>query len=407
MMVSFVNDAIINGCPRRKVVLVFVQNVRVPGGMFPRKRERGSCMPRATKHFINRNGRKSLNAVDLFAGAGGITLGLDRAGFRIVLANDIDHWASSAHRRNHPEVPFVERDITKISAKTFKELCNSHKIHLVSGGPPCQGFSMTGARRPGDARNELFKHYIRILKSLNPNFFFMENVKGLLSMKTKEGEKIIDRMMKSFRTLKGYIVDYRVFNFADYGVPQTRERVIFIGNRMGYTFSETVPPQTHSKEPNMTLNGKGLERWVKVGETIMDLAGKPSGYLPNHAIMNHSKTVRERMSLIPEGEMIPKKFPKGKEHLKKKSFQTIYQRLARNKPAPTIVPGHMAFPIHPTKNRSLTVREAARLQTFPDNFEFFGPGISQGLQAGNAVPPVFAYRLGLHIKKLMLKKMKP
>lgn len=318
------------------------------------------------------------------------------------MANDIDHWASTAHRRNHPEVPFVERDVTRLSAKFFKQLCNGHKIHLVSGGPPCQGFSMTGERKTNDPRNELFKHYVRILKALNPNFFFMENVKGLLSMKNSKGENVLNDVMKSFKNLKGYNVSYKVFNFANYGVPQTRERVIFIGNRMGYSFEETVPPETHSKEPMATLDGRKLARWITVGEIIMDLAEKPNNYLPNHKIMNHSPIVAERMSLITEGKMLPKEFPKEMQHLKRNNFQTIYQRLARNKPAPTIVPGHMAFPIHPTKNRSLTVREAARLQTFPDIFEFFGPGIDQGLQAGNAVPPLFAYKLGSHIKTLIL-----
>jgi DNA (cytosine-5)-methyltransferase 1 len=344
-----------------------------------------------------------LNAVDLFAGAGGITEGLKQAGFRVVLANDIDRWFSTTHRYNHPDVPFLEKDITKISANMFKILCNGYKINLVSGGPPCQGFSMTGLRDRGDPRNTLFRYYVKILGVLRPEMFFMENVKGMLSMKAPDGSAVIDQVMDAFRALKGYTVGYKVFNFADYGVPQTRQRVIFIGNRIGYSFEETVPPPTHSPEGGVTLDGKKLEPYVKVGPTIMPILGETC--LANNEPMGHSVIVSERMGLVKEGKMLPKDVPKNKRYLLKNNFQTIYQRLDRNKPAPTIVPGHMAFPIHPTENRSLTVREAARIQTFPDTYKFFGPKISQGLEVGNAVPPLFAYKLGLHLKSLILKRL--
>lgn len=334
-----------------------------------------------------------LNAIDLFAGAGGITEGLKRAGFNVLLATDIEPTFSTAHRRNHPEVPQLQIDIRDIDKKILTKLLKGEEIHLITGGPPCQGFSLAGARREKDPRNQLFKHYIEILRSLRPKFFLMENVRGILSMTNGGERKIIGDIEEKFSSLRGYKTDYFIVNMADYGVPQARQRVIFIGNRLGIPFENCIPPKTHGPSTN--------KEYEVVWDHIKSLLHKGSE-IPNHNKMNHSEIVKERMALISEGCMIPKKFPKGKEYLMKKSYQTVYQRLHRFRPAPTIVPGHMAFPIHPIENRSLTVREAARLQTFPDNYEFFGPGISQGLQVGNAVPPVFAHKLTLHIKNLIL-----
>lgn len=339
-----------------------------------------------------------LNAIDFFAGAGGITEGLKNAGFNVLLAVDIDPIFSTAHRKNHPDVPQLQMDMTKLDEKFLEAIVDGNHIHLVTGGPPCQGFSMAGARRKDDPRNQLFKHYVRVLNLIRPEFFFMENVKGMLSMKDNKGNKIIDNVYKEFKNLKGYKIKHFIINMADYGVPQMRQRVLFIGNRLGINPDECLPKKTHGPDTN--------KEYEIVWEHIGDLITKTENDVPNHKKMNHSKEVEERMAVIKEGCMIPKEFPKGKEYLKKNSYQTVYQRLHRNKPAPTIVPGHMAFPIHPTENRSLTVREAARIQTFPDSFEFVGPGISQGLQVGNAVPPLFAKKLSLHIKDLILNKIK-
>ena len=341
-----------------------------------------------------KNGK--FHAIDLFSGAGGITQGLLDADYDVVMATDINHNFATAHRRNSPEVPFLETDITKITPEMFRFLCNGHHIHLISGGPPCQGFSLNGKREGGDPRNKLFNHYVKILKIFNPEFFFMENVLGMLSLKNEKGKLFIEQVISEFKKLKGYNVDYRIINMADYGVPQLRKRVIIIGNRLGLSMDECLPEAEYGpgrKYPH-----------EKCGKYIMDLVKIPEGTneFPNHRRMDHSKDVQKTMSLVKEGKYMPKNLKqKGP---KKKTFQTVYRRVNRDKPAPSMIPGHSAFPIHPTENRSLTFREAARIQTFPDYFEFFGTTIDQALAVGNAVPPLFVKKLGEHIKNLLKEK---
>ena len=347
-----------------------------------------------------KNGGKRMNgifnAIDLFSGAGGITEGLKEAKFNVVMATDIDHDFATAHRRNSPGIPFLETDITKISPEMFKYFCNGHQVHLVSGGPPCQGFSLNGTRDADDPRNKLFKQYFKILKILNPEFFFMENVLGMMSLQNKNGIKFIDYVMAEFKKLKGYHVDYRIVNMADYGVPQSRKRVVIIGNRLGLSIDECLP------EPEYGTGRKFP--YEKCGKYIMDLVSVPEGALPNHRVMNHSKDVIRTMRLVKEGKYMPKNL--GNNGPKKKTFQTVYRRLDRNKPAPTMVPGHSAFPIHPTQDRSLTFREAARIQTFRDDYEFFGTTIAQALAVGNAVPPLFAKKLGQNLLTLLQRYTK-
>ena len=335
------------------------------------------------------------NAVDLFSGAGGISLGLKRANFNIVLANDIDRDFSTAHRFNHPDIPFLEKDITKFDSNVFKTFCNGHKIHLVTGGPPCQGFSMTGMRKSTDPRNQLFKHYIKILKKLSPDFFFMENVTGILTLNTKKENnnlKFIDYILQKFRNISNgkYHVGYKIINMADYGVPQLRKRVIIVGNKLNYTLDECFPKPTHTQSTYTTV-------W----DSIKDIMELDEYDIPNHRCMNHSKNIVQRMKLVKPGQYISKK----RKTDTKQTFQCVYQRLRKNFPAPTLVPGHSAFPIHPVKHRSLTFREAAILQTFPNDFKFFGTQIKQGLAVGNAVPPLFATKLCRHIHELLEKSL--
>ena len=330
---------------------------------------------------------EKFNAIDLFSGAGGITHGLTDADFKVIMATDINHNFATSHRRNMPKVPFLEVDITKITPETFRSICNAHHIHLISGGPPCQGFSLNGKREWEDPRNELFKHYLKILKIFNPEFFFMENVLGMLSLKNGKGDLFIDQVISEFKKLKGYDVGYKIINMADYGVPQLRKRVIIIGNRLGLSIDECLPEAKY---------GPGKEHPYETSEKhIMDLVSMPEGSIPNHRRMNHSKDVIKTMSLVKEGKYMPK--DQKHSDLKKKIFQTVYRRVDRKKPAPSMIPGHSAFPIHPTENRSLTFREAARIQTFRDDFEFFGTNDDQGLAIGNAVPPLFVKQLGEHI----------
>ena len=335
-----------------------------------------------------------LYAVDLFSGAGGITEGLKNAGFDVLMATDIDRDFSTAHRENHPDVPFLEVDITEMTADRFHDsiratpFVNGQSINLVSGGPPCQGFSMTGRRNSSDHRNQLFRHYLKILHRLRPEFFFMENVTGMLSMKQPNGEKFFDNILAMFRkVMTGYEVDFRVVNMADYGVPQSRRRVIILGNRLGIPVDECFPKPDH---------GDGLKPFEVVWDHIADLTKVKDDAIPNHRRMHHSKQIVERMSKVKSGKYIKKRRSNQKQ-----TFQCVYQRLVKDRPAPTLVPGHSAFPIHPVEHRSLTFREAARLQTMPDSMVFHGSQIQQGLAVGNAVPPLFAEKLARRIGELI------
>lgn len=327
-------------------------------------------------------------AVDLFCGAGGLSLGFERAGFKILLATDFDRYCGETYNKNFPHIPFIKGDVAKLSAKVIRDIIGSSHVNVLLGGPPCQGFSTIGNRASSDPkkreredrRNMLFREYIRILKQLKPDYFVMENVKGMLTL---QGGEFFIKMLKKFRQSGYKNIDYRLLNAADYGVPQIRHRVFLIGNRLGQEVS--FPEPTHSN------------KHVTVGQVIRDLINKKN--VPNHIVLSHGPTNIERYKLIPEGGRLPEhNLP---VHLFRKNFGNTFKRLHRERPALTMVPGHNAFPIHPVLHRSLTPREAARIQGFPDNIIFEGPRQSQCSQIGNAVPPLLAQRVALNLKRLL------
>ena len=266
-------------------------------------------------------------------------------------------------------------------------------MDLIIGGPPCQGFSTIGKRLVKDPRNELVFEFIRFVKVIKPKVFLMENVRGLLSA---NNGLIKDAITAEFEKI-GYNVTHEVICAADYGVPQMRYRVLFLGIRKDLKTMPTFPEKTVTKD-----------HYVTVGDVIMDLVGQENQF-PNHVPMNHNDIVKKRISLIKEGEGIPdaglpEDVAKGSRSDYTdntiKNFSHVYRRLSRTKPATTMVPGHNAFPLHPTEDRSLTVREAARIQTFPDDVIFEGTRQNQCIQVGNAVPVKLAYEMAEHIKKL-------
>lgn len=336
-----------------------------------------------------KNGTK-YTVVDLFSGAGGFTIGFTKANFKILLSTDFDSDCANAHKKNMPTIPFLHSDIYNISEDIIDQYVNTD-VDVLIGGPPCQGFSTIGARASSneerrkrfDPRNTLFKQYIRILSYIKPKFFLMENVKGIM---TRDKGKIFEEIQATFAAT-GYKFNYVVLNAADFGVPQIRERVFFYGNRLGIDM--TPPSKTH---------GEGLKPYKTVLEAIGDLADDSVKAL-NHVPLNHGEINIRRYSLIPEGGRMPEdKLP---PELYRKNFGNTFKRLDRNKPSLTMVPGHNAFPIHPWLNRSLTVREAARIQMFPDDYEFMGNRQKQCMQVGNAVPIGLSYRWALQIKSLL------
>lgn len=338
---------------------------------------------------------KPITFVDLFSGAGGLLRGFINAGLEPVFSVEVWEPAIATHRLNYPEVLLLDRDIREITDEELEEY--SGKIDVVVGGPPCQGFSTIGKRIVKDPRNVLVFEFIRFVNVIRPKVFLMENVKGLLS---SDNGKIKQAIEEEFRKI-GYTVKSEVLNAADYGVPQLRKRVFFIGVREGFDI-----------EPSFPKAKVDAQNYATVGDAINDLVGKENIF-PNHVPMKHNSTVEARIRCIKEGGGIPDSgLPEEVSYgsrrdfssNKIKNFSHVYKRLSRNKPATTMVPGHNAFPLHPTCDRSLTVREAARIQTFPDDVVFCGTRQNQCIQVGNAVPVELATELALHIKEL-LKEM--
>jgi DNA (cytosine-5)-methyltransferase 1 len=342
------------------------------------------------------NNSNKLNFIDLFSGAGGIGIGFNQAGFNQIFSADFDHGVAKTHRNYHKDIPFIEGDLS--SDKVYAEIVEKFgdkKIDVIVGGPPCQGFSMFGKRRfvksqdhkpLEDERNDLIFTYLRYVKYFNPSWFMMENVPGIINL---EKGHFLKELLKMVKKLGYDNYDYKIINTADYGVPQKRKRFILIANRTGNLIPWPKPKYYENPED-----------WQKpyrvVDEVITGLANDNTHKkFYNHSPMNHSPEVIERFSYILEGKKInPDDLPELLKYSRTgkliKSFSKVLFRLDRNQPSHTLVPGHSAFPIHPWLNRQLTVREAARIQTFPDDIEFLGNHGQQCKQVGNAFPPMAA-----------------
>jgi DNA (cytosine-5)-methyltransferase 1 len=332
--------------------------------------------------------KKQLNFIDLFCGAGGFSLGLKEAGLNCVGA--FDNWkpAILSHKKNFSGTKIFSKSIEDYSSTEIKEKFKNTEIDVIVGGPPCQGFSSIGKQNINDKRNDLIFEFGRIVKSISPKFFVMENVSGLIHDKNV----FYFNRLKKFFISCGYQINYKLLNAADYGVPQLRKRVFLVGFKDKYNF--VFPEPIYSKNQYKT-----------VGEAIMNLT--KNKIVSNHIPMKHNDIVKKRISFIREGGGITKNIPKklllgSRSDYKNntlKNFSHVYKRLHRKLPSGTMVPGHNAFPLHPTLNRSLTVREAARLQTFPDKIIFEGTRQEQCILVGNAVPVLLAKILGNKIKE--------
>ena len=339
--------------------------------------------------ILMKNTKKSLTFISLFSGAGGFKIGFEQLGYKCLLSTDILDEAEET-TLNNSNTPFLKKDIKTISSKEILEITKERRPDVIIGGPPCQGFSVMGDKQGSDPRNNLFKSYISIVRSLNPKIFVLENVKGL---KTMYGGAVFDVLVNSFSEC-GYDIYSKTLNAFDFGVPQKRDRVIIIGSRIDTPFGF----------PLKNKNNIGiLKSSLTVGEAINDLVNKDHMEVPNHMPLKHGKTVVDRYKLIQEGGRLPPPEQLPKE-IRRKNFGSTYIRLHREKPSMTIVPGNNAFPIHPVLNRSLTPREAARIQGFPDKYIFYGTRRMQCILVGNAVPPLLAANLAKEIKKYLLNK---
>ena len=317
---------------------------------------------------------KPLNVVDLFCGAGGFTKGFELAGMESICGMDWCKNCGKTYRRNF-EHPFIEGDISLSETKealykTVQNALQGEPLNVLTGGFPCQGFSLSGSRVVEDPRNSLYKEMLEIVNELKPEFVVMENVKGLRSMlKGKVEKKIIADYKEA-----GYTINVTTLLAANYGVPQKRERLIFIGNRIG---AKNLHPKPFLKEKD----------FVTTKEAIEDLMNLPDDKSINHVRTRHRKDMIPRLAAVPEGKSL---YP---------NYVDSWRKCQWNEASCTIKENHGGVNIHPIVPRVITVREMARLQSFPDDFIFEGPKTRQLVQLGNAVPPLMAKAVALAIVK--------
>lgn len=373
---------------------------------------------------------RSLKMVDLFCGAGGLSLGFTQEGFVTSLANDIQDCCVDTYAHNHPETPrdhIVLGDIKDVVAN-LEKLLDGRKVDIVVGGPPCQGFSMANRQRLiDDPRNYLYKNYVEVVNIVRPKFFVMENVKGMLS--------VAEQVKEDFRNI-GYSVECHVLNAKDFGVPQNRERLIYIGNCIGidnekiftdiFALSKGIPEYNlgdalyalrslkASRMKNATEIGS-VESGFKIeknnnadtNEYISYInQGRVISVISNHKARYNNDRDIEIFGRMEQGDRSddPKIADIMPYARRNDIFKDKYFKLENDKVCKTIT-AHMKFDcnmyIHPTQARGLTPREAARVQSYPDDYFFRGAYTKTYMQIGNSVPPLLGRAIAQVIKRYM------
>jgi DNA (cytosine-5)-methyltransferase 1 len=346
-------------------------------------------------------------AVDLFAGAGGLSEGLGQGGFKVSVANEINKHAAATYRYNHPNTAMVEKDIRELKAVEITDIAGD-EIFLVAGGPPCQGVSFAGRRRADDPRNLLFAEFVRMVGNLEPNFFIMENVVGLLSF---GNGTILQKIETSFADM-GYFVSKRILNSADFGVPQIRKRVFIFGSKKRKHDINSMP--VNKGDPLNVEDAIGDLDFLKAGEfTTKYLKPAQTDYqtemrknsiiLYNHEAPTHKTKTLNRFSAMKQGQCA-KDLPRGL-----KTRKLVMFRLISSEPSRTIATLPDDY-VHYRQNRTITVREMARLQSFRDSYAFLGPRSTGGSkrrtdcpqcsQVGNSVPPFVARAIAEWVRNL-------
>lgn len=348
-----------------------------------------------------------MNAIDLFAGCGGLSKGFIDAGFDVLLGIDNDQAALTTFEKNHNGAVALNADLSKPETfDTIRQLTGNKEIDVIIAGPPCQGFSLTGPRNFDDKRNKLYLAVFEMVSQFNPKAFVIENVPG---MATLYDGQIKDEILRRFRKL-GYDVDCNILCAADYGVPQIRRRLIFIGIRkdVGKT-SFPMPIVSPDKyvtcrdaisdlPPLVNELGEEISNYTNLPQTdYQKKMRKNATLLYNHVATNHTQMVKDTIALVPEGGNY-KDLPAGVGESRK--FNEAWTRYDGNKPSRTIDTGHRNH-FHYQYNRVPTVRENARLQSFPDDFVFYGTKTQQNRQVGNAVPPLLGYAIAKHILSII------
>ncbi|MBR3098439.1 MAG: DNA cytosine methyltransferase [Clostridia bacterium] len=342
-----------------------------------------------------------LHAIDLFCGAGGLSRGFMDAGVDIILGVDNDKAALKTFEKNHGNAIGMNADLSK--QETFDKIqeiaeSSGRSIDLVIGGPPCQGFSLTGPRNFDDPRNKLYLAVFAMVKQYKPKGFLIENVPGMATL--YEGQ-IKEEILKRFRSM-GYNVECKILTAADYGVPQMRKRLVFMGIRedIGFpAFPKAKVDEEHyvtCREAIDDLPPRTEELGQEQDEYIMEprsdyqkMMRKDCTILWNHVATDHKQFVKDTIALVPEGGNW-KDLPKGVGE--SRTFHEAWTRYHGDKPSRTIDTGHRNH-FHYQYNRVPTIRENARLQSFPDDFVFLGTRTQQNRQVGNAVPPLLGKAL--------------
>ena len=325
------------------------------------------------KHAKARNG---YNFVDLFSGAGGLSCGLTMAGFTPVASVEIMPEAVETYKYNFVQKKKFKEDVETRDIRTddvkqalYDSIGNRH-IHLLVGGFPCQGFSLAGNRVITDERNSLYLEMLKIVDHVKPEYIVMENVEGLRSMMNG---KIEEKIISDYKKI-GYNINVTVLNSADYGVAQTRRRVIFIGNRIGGT---NYHPKPFMKE------------YKTLGEEIGRFMDLPEDKSINHIFSRHTEEMKKKIMEVPEGMSLYG------------NYSDAWKKSPWDKPSCTVKENHGGVNLHPKLPRVLTPRELAALQSFPDDFIFKGSKKWQLVQIGNAVPPLLGKAIGVAVKKAL------
>lgn len=352
--------------------------------------------------------------LDLFCGAGGFSVGCDWAGFQSVFGVDHLEPAMKTWVRNHPHAIGCLGDIAKVDPESIQQMLKEkgvEKVHLITGGVPCQGFSIANRKHnDDDERNFLFMEYMRFVKTFQPDYIILENVSGMRSTAGGKFEKTIKENMESL----GYRVTIKLVNSADFGVPQIRQRLIFVGVRKNEGFLEpyTFPigafhkyrtvkdaisdlPSLGNHECKTEYARPAQNEYQALMRGCGSLqAIKPASTLSNHIAPNHPQDTINKIASTPQGQPMYKKFK-----------QRI--RLNENSPSPTQLAGGIRPQFqfgHPTEARGLSIRERARIQSFPDSYIFEGGTVQGRVQTGNAVPPLLIYHIAKPIAEDIRRK---
>lgn len=337
-------------------------------------------------------------AIDLFCGAGSLTLGLKKAGFNVIAGVEVNKEIAKTYRTNHRKAKLLTKDIKNVTGKEILKLVGKNKIDLIAGCPPCQGFSqLTEKYKREDPRNDLVLEMARLIKEVKPKMVMMENVSGI----TTKGKSILDKFAKKLTSM-GYLINMNVLQMADYGIPQSRKRFVLLA---GKGFDVPLPKQTHSRKGDFK---EKLKPWLTISEVIRNLRepvklsfalenGGPEKFNWN-VVRDLKKISIDRLKAMKEGDsrlVLPRKL-RPKCHKKNSTgFRNVYGRLSWNSVSSTITSGCttpcMGRFGHPKKDRTISIREAALIQTFPMNYKFKTEYMDVACDlVGNALPFKFA-----------------